>query len=171
MQTKNRVMILGGIDAGKTTLADALLKREQKEKKVKTQSLIYDDWIVDTPGEYIENPLHYRNIMATSMEVTHVLLVQDATNEKTIFAPGFSSGLNKLSIGVVSKADHSKANIERSIDILKKAMVRGPILVTSAYTREGLELIYDLVQLNTMKAMEDYVRQSDSENLIFHGNS
>lgn len=164
-------MILGGIDAGKTTLADALLKREQKEKKVKTQSLIYDDWIVDTPGEYIENPLHYRNIMATSMEVTHVLLVQDATNEKTIFAPGFSSGLNKLSIGVVSKADHSKANIERSIDILKKAMVRGPILVTSAYTREGLELIYDLVQLNTMKAMEDYVRQSDSENLIFHGNS
>lgn len=164
-------MILGGIDAGKTTLADALLKREQKEKKVKTQSLIYDDWIVDTPGEYIENPLHYRNIMATSMEVTHVLLVQDATNEKTIFAPGFSSGLNKPSIGVVSKADHSKANIERSIDILKKAMVRGPILVTSAYTREGLELIYDLVQLNTMKAMEDYVRQSDSENLIFHGNS
>ncbi|GGN57160.1 hypothetical protein GCM10007971_17890 [Oceanobacillus indicireducens] len=169
MRTNNRVMVLGGIDAGKTTLADALLKRERKDKKVKTQSLIYDDWIVDTPGEYIENPLHYRNIMATSMEMTHVIFLQDATNDKTIFAPGFSSGINKLPIGVVSKADHAEADIERSIQILKKAMVRGPIVVTSAYTGEGLQLIYDLVRLNTMKAMEDYTRQSDSRNIIFHG--
>src|SRR5699024_12260345 len=71
MQTTNRLMILGGINAGKSTLTDALLGKDRKNKKIKTQSLVYDDWIVDTPGEYIENPLFYRTIMATSMKLTH----------------------------------------------------------------------------------------------------
>src|SRR5690625_1203728 len=161
-------MILGGIDAGKTTLTDALLGHEQKPKKVKTQSLNYDDWIVDTPGEYTENPLHYRSIMATSMEITHVLFVQDATNEKSIFAPGFSSGINKLSIGAVTKADHENADMDRALWLLKKAMVSGPIVATSAYTGQGIGNILDLVRLNSMREMKEYAENSGSKHVIFH---
>lgn len=161
-------MIIGGIDAGKTTLTDALLNRDRKPKKVKTQSLIFDDWIVDTPGEYTENPLHYRNIMATSMEITHVLFTQDATNAKSIFAPGFSSGINKLAIGVVTKADHENANIDHAVKLLKKTMVRGPIVIASAHTGQGLTEIIDLVQLNSIKEMKTYVEKSDSPNILFH---
>jgi len=168
MLKNNRLIILGGIDAGKSTLTDALLGKDRKSKKVKTQSLVYDNWIVDTPGEYIENPLYYRTIMATSMEITHVMFVQDSTNDKTIFAPGFSSGINKLSIGVVTKIDHEDADIERSIELLKKTLVRGPIILTSAFTGEGLEFIYDLMKLNSMKEMKKYVDNSDSDQIIFH---
>lgn len=165
---KNRAMLIGGIDAGKTTLTDALLKRERKPEKLKTQALIYDDWIVDTPGEYTENPLYYRNLMATSMEITHVLYLQDATKQKAIFAPGFSSGINKLAIGVVSKIDHEDADVEQAIQILKKVVVKGPIVIVSAYTGEGLKEIVNLVKLNTMQEMKDYVAASESKQLFFH---
>lgn len=168
MQSNNRAMIIGGIDAGKTTLTDALLDRDHKPRKVKTQSLTYDSWIVDTPGEYTENPLHYRNLMATSMEVTHVLYIQDATNNKSIFAPGFSSGINKLAIGVVTKADHEDADVDYAVELLKKAIVRGPIVIASAYTGQGLTEIVDLVQLNSMKEMEKYTVHSESQQIIFH---
>src|SRR5690606_25624189 len=110
MTRKNRAMLIGSIGAGKSTLTNALLGREVKA--VKTQALVYYDWIVDTPGEYTENPLYYKNIMATSLEVTHVLFLQDATRNKTIFPPGFSTGMNKLPIGVVTKSDSEKADID-----------------------------------------------------------
>jgi len=168
LKAKNRAMILGGIDAGKTTLTDALLGNDQKSKKVKTQSLNYDDWIVDTPGEYTENPMHYGSLMATSMEITHALFVQDATNEKSIFAPGFSSGVNKLSIGVVTKADHENADIALAVQLLKKAMVSGPIVITSAYTGQGISSILDLVSINSMREMKEYTENSDAEHIIFH---
>ena len=54
MAKKNRAMLIGSVGAGKSTLTNALLGREVPA--VKTQSLIYYDWIVDTPGEYSENP-------------------------------------------------------------------------------------------------------------------
>lgn len=161
-------MMLGGINAGKSTLTDVLLGKDRANKKVKTQALVYDNWIIDTPGEYIENPLFYRTIMATSMEITHVAFVQDSTVNKTIFAPGFSSGINKLSIGVVTKLDHEEADIKRSIELLKKTLIRGPIVLTSSFTGKGIDLIYDLVKLNSMKEIKEYVEKSDSDNLLFH---
>jgi|SRR5699024_4372473 len=168
MKTNNRLMMLGGIDAGKSTLTDVLLGKERVSEKVKTQALTYDDWIVDTPGEYMENPLFYRTIMATSMEITHVAFVQDSTVDKTIFAPGFSSGINKLSIGIVTKLDHDKADIEHSIKLMKKTLIRGPIVLTSSYTGQGIDLIYDLINLNSMKEMKEYVEKSNSGNILFH---
>lgn len=45
---KNRAMLIGAIGAGKSTLTNALLGK--KVEAVKTQTLIYHDWIVDTPG-------------------------------------------------------------------------------------------------------------------------
>src|SRR5699024_10265242 len=147
---------------------DALLGKDRKSKKVKTQSLVYDNWIVDTPGEYIENPLYYRTIMATSMEITHVAFVQDSTNDKTIFAPGFSSGINKLSIGVVTKSDHEAAAVEHSVELLKKTLIRGPIVLTSAFTGEGLDLIYDLKKMNSRNEMKEYAEHSESHDTLFH---
>ena len=44
---KNRVMIIGGVQAGKSTLMNTLLGKESSANK--TQALVYDDWIVDTP--------------------------------------------------------------------------------------------------------------------------
>lgn len=165
---KNRVMLIGSIGAGKSTLTNALLGKDVKA--VKTQTLIYRDWIVDTPGEYTENPLFYKNIMATALEVTHVCFIQDATGDKLIFPPGFSSGISKLPIGVVTKADAPDADIGRSVAKLKQAAGNAPIVVTSAWTGQGLGEFKDLVQCSSMEEINDYVKNSSSAHLIYGGN-
>ncbi|MEH6941989.1 EutP/PduV family microcompartment system protein [Bacillus sp. JJ722] len=162
---KHRAMLIGSIGAGKSTLTNALLGREVKA--VKTQSLHYYDWIVDTPGEYTENPMFYKNIMATSLEVTHVLYIQDATKRKMIFPPGFSSGINKLQIGVVTKSDALDRNVEFAISQLKQVMTSGPIVVTSSFKGEGIQEIRDLVQLKSLQEMKDYVEKNPSKFIFF----
>ncbi|MFG6114784.1 EutP/PduV family microcompartment system protein [Halobacillus sp. MO56] len=166
MAKKNRAMMVGSIGAGKSTLTKALLGRTNNA--VKTQSLIYDDWIVDTPGEYTENPMYYKNIMATSLEVTHVLFIQDATKKKTIFPPGFSTGINKLPIGVVTKADVESADIPKAVDKLKRVIPKGPIVITSAEEGRGLEIVRQLVQYNSLKEMREYVDKQLDDHVIFN---
>lgn len=165
MSRKNRAMLVGSIGAGKSTLTNALLGR--KVDAVKTQALVYRDWIVDTPGEYTENPFFYKNIMATALEVTHVLFMQDATKRKMIFPPGFSTGFNKLPIGVVTKSDSEKADVEAAIAQLRKVIPNGPIVVTSSFTGKGLQEIRDLVNCNSMEEMKEYVSAITEESVIF----
>ncbi|MEH7379364.1 EutP/PduV family microcompartment system protein [Bacillus sp. JJ1533] len=165
MAIKNRAMLIGSIGAGKSTLTNALLGKGVEA--VKTQALVYYDWIVDTPGEYTENPLFYKNIMATSLEVTHVLFLQDATRKKTIFPPGFSTGINKLPIGVVTKSDAENADINAAVQELKRVIPNGPIVVSSSITGKGIKEIKDLVSCNTLQAMREYAVSNQSESLIF----
>ncbi|WP_186321475.1 EutP/PduV family microcompartment system protein [Bacillus sp. FJAT-22090] len=162
---KNRAMLIGSIGAGKSTLTNALLGRAVPA--VKTQALIYYDWIVDTPGEYTENPFFYKNIMATALEVTHVLYLQDATSGKMIFPPGFSTGFSKLPIGVITKSDHAEADLERSIEMLRSVISYGPIVITSATNGTGIEQLKKLVEMDTMDLMRRYVIDAQDECLLF----
>lgn len=163
----NRAMLIGAIRAGKTTLTLALLGK--KIEPHKTQSLNFYDWIIDTPGEYSENPLYYKSIMATSLEVTHVLFIQDATKEKSIFPPGFSLGINKLIIGVVTKCDHPEANVKRAVEYLKRAIISGPIVLTSSYSMIGIKELKELIKCSSIEEMRE-ISQNTLQNdiLIFH---
>ncbi|MDF0725989.1 EutP/PduV family microcompartment system protein [Cytobacillus sp. S13-E01] len=162
----NRALLVGSIGAGKSTLTHALLG--SGVKAVKTQTLTYYDWIVDTPGEYTENPLFYKNIMATSLEVTHIIYLQDATNRKKIFPPGFSLGIPKHPIGVITKADADGADILQAIAQLKQVISKGPIIVSSAFTGKGLEEIRKLVTLNSVEEMKEYTLSRSSEDVIYY---
>ncbi|GHH99289.1 EutP/PduV family microcompartment system protein [Neobacillus kokaensis] len=165
MAKKNRAMLIGSIGAGKSTLTNALLER--KAVAVKTQTLHYYDWIVDTPGEYTENPLFYKNIMATALEVTHILFLQDATKTKTIFPPGFSTGFTKLPIGVVTKCDAETADIPKAIEQLKKALPKGPIVISSSVSGQGLQEIRDLVKCNSFQEMQEAMESVSDDVVIF----
>jgi ethanolamine utilization protein EutP len=165
MIKKSRAMLIGSIGAGKSTLTNALLER--KVEAVKTQSLNYYDWIVDTPGEYTENPYFYKNIMATALEVTHVLYLQDATRQRTIFPPGFSTGINKLPIGVVTKCDSEMAEVEAAINQLKRVIPKGPIVVCSSISGKGLQEIRDLVKCQSMEEMKEYTKTAAPDTVIF----
>ncbi len=153
---KNRAMLIGSIGAGKSTMTNALLGR--RVEAVKTQTLTYYDWIVDTPGEYAENPMYYRSIMATCLEVTHVLYIQDATRSTCIFPPGFATGIPKLPIGVISKADSSQADVDRAVEQLKKVMAKGPLVISSAFTGQGIEEIRHLVLQDSLEDMRECSR-------------
>ncbi|WP_232490256.1 EutP/PduV family microcompartment system protein [Neobacillus cucumis] len=166
MAKKNRAMLIGSVGAGKSTLTNALLGREVPA--VKTQSLIYYDWIVDTPGEYSENPFYYKNIMSTALEVTHVLYLQDATKKKMVFPPGFSTGINKIPIGIVTKSDSDQADVELAISLLKKVIVnKGPIIITSSVKNEGIKEIRKLVNLSSIQEMKQYLEKYPSPFVIF----
>lgn len=138
-----RVMIIGSVGSGKSSLIRALTNEERQV--VKTQSLIYYDGLIDTPGEYTENPLFYRSLMATSQQAKAVLLVQDATSDRCQYPPGFAGGFPIPSIGVVTKIDHLEAQSERAIQLVRLAIPEGEIVLTSSRTGEGIEVLRDIV--------------------------
>ncbi|NOU84284.1 ATP-binding cassette domain-containing protein [Paenibacillus sp. LMG 31460] len=132
-----KVMMIGAVGAGKSTLIKALFG--ESEPATKTQSLIYRDWIIDTPGEYSENPMYYRSLIATSHETAAVLLVQDATRNRNYFPPGFEQGFPMLTLGAVTKIDHPKADIDRAITLLRQSLQEGEIFLTSAASTVGIQ--------------------------------
>lgn len=158
-------MIIGAVGSGKSTLTKALLRKSLDA--VKTQTLNYEDWIIDTPGEYLENPLFYKNIIATSFEVTHIVYLQDATRIFSNFPPFFATGISKLPIGVITKCDADIADITRATRILKQAIGQAPIVVTSAIEDIGIEHIRRLVQCHTINEMKAYVEQTNDPHLFF----
>jgi len=120
-----------------------------------------------TPGEYIENPMYYRNIMATSLEVTHVIYLQDATSSRSVFPPQFSLGIPKIQIGVITKIDAADADVERATGLLKNVMTQGPIVKTSSWKKLGVEWIAPLIQLHTHEEIQQFVKDCDSPYLMY----
>lgn len=131
-----KIMIIGAVGAGKSTLVKALF--DDKQPAAKTQSLVYRDWVIDTPGEYSENPLYYRSLMATSHEAAAILMVQDATRERNYFPPGFAGGFPVPALGAVTKIDHPAANAERAITLLRQSLPEGDIFLTSSARGQGI---------------------------------
>lgn len=144
-----RVMLIGAIEAGKSSLVKALMGDEQPARK--TQALEYRDWVIDTPGEYSENPMYYRTLMATSLEAGIIVMVQDATRERNYFPPGFSQGFPQSCIGVITKIDHPDANPELAEEYLRPSIGDARVFRTSAYTGEGMAELRAFLQ-NIVKA-------------------
>ena len=116
-----KVMIIGRSGSGKTTLIHNILYGKSNAKK--TQSIERLHNLIDTPGEYIENPRLYRAILLTSYDVDSVVLVIDSEEDSSIFPPEFASAFNREVIGVVTKIDKKK-EFCRAVEFLKKAGVK-----------------------------------------------
>jgi len=141
-----KVMIIGAVGAGKSTLIKALFG--EQPFATKTQSLVYRDWVIDTPGEYTENPLFYRSLMATAHEAVAVVLVHDASRQRNYFPPGFAGGFPVPALGVITKIDHPQADVKRAEALLRQALPSGQLFYTSATGDLGMnELRQRLHQL------------------------
>jgi Ethanolamine utilization protein len=141
-----KVMVIGAIDSGKTSLLMAL--NGESGEASKTQTLIYNSMTIDTPGEYIENPRMYKALLSTSLEAGCILFTQDSTVDRSIFPPGFACSFNAVSIGVITKIDHENADIEKARNHLQKLSLKGPIFQVSALTGEGIDTIRDFLKFN-----------------------
>lgn len=139
-----RVMIIGAIEAGKSSLIKALFGDEQPARK--TQALEYWDWAIDTPGEYSENPMFYRTLMATALEAALIVMVQDASRDRNYFPPGFAQGFPQECVGVITKVDHPAADQQRAEEYLRQSIGETRIFPTSAYTNEGIEELRAFLQ-------------------------
>ncbi len=139
-----KVMLLGKIGCGKTTLTQRL--NEQDVIYTKTQAISYENNIIDTPGEYIENKFFFRALLVTAAEAEKIIFVQSADDEGNFFPPNFKSMfLGKDVIGVITKID--KVNdYSRAEEILRESGVEGIFYISRA-DDEGIKKLKERLEM------------------------
>lgn len=130
-----KIILIGRVAAGKTTLTQAL--RGEEIHYFKTQYVNYLDTIIDTPGEYTELRQTSGALALYSYEADVVGLVLSANEPYSIFSPCITSLVNREVVGIVSGIDKPDANVERVSRWLKLAGCK-KIFPVSAVTGEGL---------------------------------
>lgn len=133
----DKIMVIGAIGSGKTSLVMAI--HGDCGSASKTQAINYNKFTIDTPGEYMENPIMYSALMSTALEAKYIIFTQDSTSDRSIYPPGFAKAFNAMTVGVITKIDHQDSNVEKSKEHLKNLGLKGPIFKVSSYTGEGIE--------------------------------
>ncbi|SKC37890.1 EutP/PduV family microcompartment system protein [Maledivibacter halophilus] len=133
-----KIILIGRTGSGKTTLVQALNNYSIEYKK--TQAVEFYNNIIDTPGEYIESRRFYNALIALSFDCDIIALVQDCSDDGCIFPPEFAAMFNKIVIGIVTKIDCKKGNINYAKECLYNAGV-SKIFKVSSLKGSGLDSI------------------------------
>lgn len=131
-----KMMLVGSTTSGKTTLTQALYGQELKYKK--TQAMEYSKYILDTPGEFIENRRFFAALMSSSVDYQVIAVVHDCSRKQNQIPPGFASMFNRDVIGIITKIDSEKADPEFSRKALKSAGIK-TLFEISSVTGEGMD--------------------------------
>ncbi len=137
-----KLILIGRTTAGKTTLCQYICREDLQYAK--TQAVqIFKDSLIDTPGEYLEIR-HYRGALhVTSSDADVIALVQDPTEEGTMFPPAYAGSFAKPAVGVITKQDMATPEqIERARQHLLAAGAQ-KVFVTSSVEGTGFEALYD----------------------------
>lgn len=132
------LMLIGKTSCGKTTLTQALNQEALNYKK--TQTVEITSGIIDTPGEYLENRSYYRALLVTSVDSDVIAMIQNCTEDESIFPPSFASMFSKPVIGIITKTDLccDENKIKLAEEALRSAGVER-IFKVNAFDRFGLE--------------------------------
>ncbi|MDQ7991820.1 MAG: EutP/PduV family microcompartment system protein [Propionicimonas sp.] len=132
-----RILLVGSVGCGKTTLLQRLHGDELSYAK--TETIYTDGQVVDTPGEYLELPWFKHALRLASFEVELVVLLASATVTEAKFPPGFTTFFMPPSIGVVTKTDIAgPSQIGAAGDHLRLAGAT-EVLTVSALTGDGID--------------------------------
>ena len=116
-------MLLGSVEAGKSTLLKALLGRPEEVRK--TQAVEFAETCVDTPGEYFSHPRFYHALIQTSLDVTCLIYVHPANDVACRLPPGLMDIYSdKELIAVISKTDLPDAQPDAVERILREQGLR-----------------------------------------------
>ena len=131
-----KLLMIGTVSCGKTTLSQYLSGMELVYKK--TQALDVIGTAIDTPGEYLEHRAYMRNLMVLSADVDYVLFLMDPTQERFMYSPGHAASFPVPVIGVVTKIDI--ATPKQIADAREMLEITGadPIFNISSYTGQGI---------------------------------
>ena len=141
-----KVMLIGRIGCGKTTLCQRLFGQELVYKKTQAIEVVGGD-AIDTPGEYVESRAFYRALTVTAVDADVILALQDCTDSESRFAPGMRAMFQKPLIGIVTKMDQctDPFEAERAKAYLELAGA-DPILSLSSKTGEGIEALLEAIE-------------------------
>ncbi len=135
-----KLILIGRSESGKTTLVQAI--RGEDIHYEKTQYVNNNDFLIDTPGEYMENPDLGRALALYSYEADVVGLLISATEPFSLYPPNVAPMANREVIGIVTKADDPNARVDLAEMWLKLAGCE-KIFVTSSYNNDGIDDIIE----------------------------
>ena len=137
-ERKKRIILIGRSAAGKTTLCQRINQEDLIYHKTQTVQVI-NQTMIDTPGEYLERRYFRGALMVTATDDDVVLLVQDATEEGTMFTRAYNTQFAKPTLGVVTKSDSAAPEqVEHAKRYLRMAGAE-KLFVTSSVSGEGVE--------------------------------
>lgn len=140
-QALKTVIMVGRTEVGKTTLANTLMYGSPEA--LKTQSIGRIGSIIDTPGEFIENPIYYRAILLSAYDADVVLFLNEANESESIFPPNFAASFNREVIGVITKTDLG-GDVTRARKNLQAAGV-SQIFEISVHDAESVQRLRDYI--------------------------
>lgn len=139
MNSSSKFMLIGEIEAGKTSLLNALFNKNEAARK--TQALEYEAYEccdgfagcgVDTPGEYFSHPRYYSALINSASDASTLVYVHAADREACRLPPGFLDiYAGKTVIGVITKTDLPDARTDAVEALLRAHGIAGPIFRTS----------------------------------------
>ncbi|MEA4988889.1 MAG: EutP/PduV family microcompartment system protein [Anaerovorax sp.] len=146
-----RMIFIGRSHSGKTTLCQYLTNQQLHYHKTQTVQFI-DHCILDTPGEYLEQKGFYGALSVTAADAQIIILVQDATEDGTMFAPSFGMMFaGKPIIGMITKSDAANTEqIQQAIGHLTRAGAE-KCFVTSSIKGSGFDPFLEYIR-NKVKA-------------------
>ncbi|MBQ7034783.1 MAG: EutP/PduV family microcompartment system protein [Clostridia bacterium] len=100
-----KLLLIGRSGCGKTTLTQAL--RGEKVHYQKTQGMVFEDFLIDSPGEYAENHDLGCALALYSYEADVVALLIAANDDYSLFPPCITCLVNREVIGIVTKSDQA----------------------------------------------------------------
>ena len=135
-----KIIFIGPVGCGKTTISEAILGEDLEYRKTQAVQVMGTS-ILDTPGEYLERVQMRGALMITSADAEVIGLIQSAVEERNMFPPGYAGSFAKDVIGIVTKTDLADARkIEIAEDKLRQAGA-ARIFHVSSYTGEGLAVL------------------------------
>ena len=140
-----RLMLIGSVGSGKTTLSQAVSGEDLQYKKTQQVEVLNRN-ILDTPGEFLERLDLMPALAVMSTEADVILFLQSATDERNKFSPGYRGAFAAPCIGVITKID---AATDDQIEAARiKLMNTGvsEIFPVSSITGEGLEELLDHIE-------------------------
>ena len=133
-----KLMLAGRVGAGKTTLTQALKHEDINYRK--TQYIGYEDWLIDTPGEYLENACLASALALYSDEADVVGILMASNEPFSLYPPNCVCHVNRDVIGIVTKMHDEEGNVERAERWLRLTGCK-KIFVVDSVTGEGVENI------------------------------
>ncbi|MBM7711515.1 EutP/PduV family microcompartment system protein [Enterococcus xiangfangensis] len=133
-----KIILMGAIGCGKTTLCQALNGDNLSYNK--TQAVSYYTDIIDTPGEFVLHRQYYSALSVSAADAQVIGLVQSVTELEQVFSPGFASMFPKQVVGIVSKTDLAKD--AKQIDLIRQQLQSAgaeKIFYASSINHSGLE--------------------------------
>ena len=142
---KKKIMFMGRSGAGKTTLTQALYGEDIEYHK--TQYVNYSEYIIDPPGEYIEDKQFGFALALYSYEVDVVGFILAANEPFSLYSPASTATATRPVIGIVTQINNPGADPALAKEWLEIAGCEKVFFIDSV-TREGLGKLIDYLGWN-----------------------